>query len=524
MLVAPSNGPIYHAAEFFFLYAGVFGDTVFIRISLILAQLLVFLWTVCGTPEWPYFTSESAAFHPDAFVWCGLCIVVAAVPLWQQLTYKDSDTELDCGSMTHMAEAMWRDWFRRSGIPRSDFKKVLDCGEWVELFPGSSVPMFSSMNEAAAAANDQTSYGDVYYYVVDGCLDCKSHYKEGDRTFMARPGSFVDAMHLIGLLGQPTAALAMQMGPLDIKVSLTSTFSLIVPIPQDGSDSPRSTSPNPALPMGSLMPGSASPRGLRRASSGLLGRSRSGQMRRSPSAEFAKRGALLLRFRRKDLLEQVLCAKGLASSALRLIVTQSTLDNLFCESITVCQPAVRHRYEVIHDMRRRLNNSPLPVNSADNKHSIWKQWLRAHGSIFDLWRPGPEQRAMNATRLATTERAELEELRVHESELERLRQVGTPLSSPHSSKNNLAMYGGSHSSSVEDMSGINSGSSSPVFGAAGDPLGREGSGSNLATLGEEPEASFIRQTSGTSIVLHQAEATPHTTPTGRQLGQCSRFD
>jgi len=246
-------------------------------------------------------------------------------------------------------------------------------------------------------------------------------------------------------------------------------------------------------------------------------------MRRSLSTEFAKRGALLLRFRRKDLLEQVLCAKGLASSALRLIVTQSTLDNLFCESITVCQPAVRHRYDVIHDMRRRLNNAPLPVNSADNKHSIWKQWLRAHASIFDLCRPGPEQRAMNATRLATMERAELEELRVHESELERLRQVGTPLGSPHGSKNNLALYAGSHSSSMDDLNGSNSGSSSPVPGASGDPMVREPSGSNLATLGEEPEpeAAFIRQTSGTgSIVLHQAEATPHTTPRAASRGSC----
>ncbi|CAK0893622.1 unnamed protein product [Prorocentrum cordatum] len=205
----------------------------------------------------------------------------------------------------------------------------------------------------------------------------------------------------------------------------------------------------------------------------------------------------------RDVIEQVLCSKGLASSALRLIVTQSTLDNLFCESITVCQPAVRRRYDVIHDMRRRLNNGPLPLNAADSKRSILKQWWRAHASILDLIRPGPEQRAMNAIRLATMEKAEMDALRVHESELERLQQVGTPLSSPHASRTNLALCGGSRSSSVEDMS---SGASSPALGASADP-----SVTNLATLGEEPE--YTRGVSEgsfdpTSIVFNQESFGP----------------
>lgn len=208
---------------------------------------------------------------------------------------------------------------------------------------------------------------------------------------------------------------------------------------------------------------------------------RSNSMRRSVSSQFYKKGALLLRFTRSDLVKKVLCAP-LASSALRLIVTQSTLDNLFCESISACQPAVRKRYEVIHDMRRRLNNSALPQNAADLKYSIGKQWWRAHTSFRDLLRPGQEQRAMNAIRLATQEQEQMDELRVHESELEHLQCVGTPLS---------------HSASGESLSGGQS--STAMSSSAQDPMMRVSrSGNDLALVEEElsrqvsPEHRFSR--------------------------------
>jgi len=409
-------------------------------------------------------------FHLDALIWCGLCIIVAAVPLCKQLAYKDAKIDLDCGHMTHMAEAMWRDWFRRSGIPRRDFKRVLDCGEWLELLPGSNVPMFAPETSVA----DTRSYCDVYYYVVDGCLECRSCYKEGNRNFTARAGSFVDAMSLIGFLGQPTAALAMQLGPLDVKVALTSTFSLAVPLADDSSGSPTLTSP-----AGSPL---ASPKQHCDSRCRPMLRS-TGQSQRSPSAEFARRGALLLRLRRSELLERVVCGPGLASAALRLTVTQSTLDNLFCESITACQPAVRRRYDVIHDMRQRLNHEALPLNAADIKYPIWKQWWRAHSSLRDFCRPGPEQRAMNAIRLATQEEAQMEELRVHESELERLQSVGTPLSSPHGSRADLSLGGVSRSTSRERLS---TGSSSPVRSGTADLMVEPVStvGGNFAIWGE----------------------------------------
>lgn len=489
----------------------MFGDTVFIRICLILAQVLIFVWTTCGTPEWPYLVNvESIQFHIDTFMWCSLCIIVAAVPLYHQLSYKDSEIDLDCGRMTHMAEAMWRDWFRRSGIPRADFKKVLDCGEWLEVPPGSNLSMFApetSMAETTSNSRSTMTYGDVYYYVMDGCLECKSFYKEGERTFTARPGSFIDAMNLIAFLGQPTAALAMQLGPLDVKVALTSTFSLVVPVADDreaGSHSdreggsPSSTPPPINSPLGSPTLGGAGRNML------LQRRPSAGQLRRSQSAEFAMKGALVLRFRRQDLLEQVLCAQGLASSALKLVVSQSTLDNLFCESIRACQPALRRRYDVIHDMRRRLNNSPLPLDAADLKISLWEQWWKAHASLRDFWRPGPEQRAMNAIRLATQEKDQMDELRVHEAELERLRCVRTPFSSPYGSRTSLNAMAPSRSSSRDGMS---SGSSSPVQSSMPDTILVPVSsiGSNLATLGEEP-GDFSRHTSGDSLVLRQDES------------------
>lgn len=391
----PSNGPLWHAAEFFFLYAGIFGDTVFVRISLILAQILIFAWITLGCPEWPDVMSPNSdpIFHLDAFLWCSLCVVVAAIPLYHQLTHNDARTCLDCGPMTDMAEAMWRDWFRRSGIPRSEFKKILDAGEWFELSPGEIVPM---------AFADST----VYYYVVGGCVDCRARYKEGDRFFERRHGSFLDAFDLMGFLGQPTAALAMQLSPMEAQVDLNSTYSLKVPTVN--SDTSLSS---------------------RRLGTPLLRRS-------SSAAELEKRGALLIRWQKTALLEGVMCSGGLALSAFRLIVTQSTLDNVFSEVIA-SKTNMRRRYDVIHDMRQRLNDAPLPVDAASPKRRMGMQWWLAHVSMREFWRPGQEQRAMNAITLDNQEKRQMEDLRVHEEELERLRDVATPLQTPCQSSDNL---------------------------------------------------------------------------------------
>jgi len=259
-------------------------------------------------------------------------------------------------------------------------------------------------------------------------------------------------------------------------VALASTFSLAVPVADDNSGSPTSS-----LPAASPL---ASPRQDSTSRCRPMPRN-TGQLRRSPSAEFKRRGALLLRFRHNELLERVVCGPGLASSALRLIVTQSTLDNLFRESIKACQPAVRRRYDVIHDMRRRLNNEALPLNAADVKYPIWKQWWRAHSSLRDFWHPGPEQRAMNAIRLATQEEAQMDELRVHESELERLQCVGTPMSQPSRSRADLLLGEVSRSTSREHL---RTSSSSPLQSGTADPMVVPVSNvcSNITTLGEEP--------------------------------------
>lgn len=391
------NGPLWHIAEFFFFYAGLLGDTVFIRISLIAAQSFMFLWTTVGTPMWPDFQSPSGnVLHIDALIWTSLCVIVAAIPLYRQLTHDDAQVKFCCDSMTDEAEALWRSWFRRSGIPRTDFKVILDAGEWLELAPGCPVPMWElDANDADQASLN--AYGNVYYYVVGGTLECKTVYREGERRFTARPGAFVDAFALIALLGQPTAALAMQNGPLEVHVMEDSAYSWTAP-PRDETE--------------------VSSQG------------------RSPGVAVERSGALLLRLSRRELVRRVMRTPGLALPSLRLIVTQSTLDNLFCESLN---PAPRRRYDVIHDVRQRINVAPLPVNAAVPTRRKRSQWWLAHLSLRDFWRPGTEQRAMNAVRLDSREQ-ELEQLHLHQEELEQLRNivVASPFSTPAGRSQTLA--------------------------------------------------------------------------------------
>lgn len=406
--IAPSNGPFFHIAEFFFLYAGLFNDTVFIRITLILAQAFILVWTTLGAPVWPNWQNpERAALHLDSTIWCSLCIIVAGIPLLRQVTQREAKVSFACGAYGDEAEALWRDWYRRSGVPRADFRTILQACEWLAVAPGDLLPMKLDGLGFDSCVSESIEHGDCYYYVVGGQLDCVAQYREGERHFRAESGSFVDAFAMIDLFGQPTAGLAMQLGTLGVRVAPESTYSSRVPRvppPVVGATSSQACVATPSTPLTAAAAAPATPSSL-------------------ASGDDAKPGALLLRWRREDLVRAVVCAPGLACPTMRLVVTQSALDSLFAGSLP---PGPRQRYDVIHEVRRTLNAAPLPLEvlaaSAPRRRL---QWWQAHVSWRDLWQPGQEQRALNAMRACSRECEELDPLSVHRADLGTLRMVAS---------------------------------------------------------------------------------------------------
>lgn len=364
MKIAPAQGPVFQLSQFFFLYAGLLNDTLFIRISLILAQFCIALWTSLGFAIWPSIANAKAeAIHLDSLLWAGSCIIVAALPLIRQLYAGYSRVTFNVGSYEEEAEALWRDWFRRCGICRGGFKKILDAAEWIQMGPGEDLTM---QLDHERANDPENTYGDAFYFVVGGQLECVAHYKEGPREFTAHSGCFADAFPLLAALGQPTSAMAMQMGPLAVKVSEESDYTLI-------SAELHAIEVTPELEL------DASPKPDHHIGADV----------------FRAQGALLLRWRRSKLLEAV-SGSNFTQRALSQLVTQSTLDGLFRASLPA---SPKERYDVIHRVRRRLNAAPLPLVTSSTR----LQWWLAHVSLRELWRPGPEQRGMNTPSLGSRE-------------------------------------------------------------------------------------------------------------------------
>eukprot|EP00929_Paragymnodinium_shiwhaense_P065763 TRINITY_DN32949_c0_g2_i1.p1 TRINITY_DN32949_c0_g2~~TRINITY_DN32949_c0_g2_i1.p1 ORF type:complete len:475 (-),score=70.12 TRINITY_DN32949_c0_g2_i1:178-1602(-) len=399
------GGPVWHASMFFFLYAGMLSDTVFIRASLVMAQSLLLLWAILGYAHWPHFQNGISLPLDQAF-WSGMCILVAAIPLFRQLTIRDArvnfkDAGVDKDFLEDEAEAIWRDWYRRSGIPRADFKVILECCDWVQLEPGSRVPMWIG---GAGPTDDAFRYGNAFYYVLGGRLECTSHYKEGARNFRVDPGNFIDAFALMLLLGQPSSALAMQCGEMEAHVAKDSTFTRLS----------TSTTVSFATPQGQDQT-LTSPLAVE---SPTFGDGRTGH---------PQRGALLMRLDREKILRRVVEQPGLALQSLRLLVTQATMDNLFSSSLDAKS---RRRYNAVQAVRMRVNTCPLPAVAASPSMRKRTQWWLAHLRPRDFWYPGPEQRAVNAIRAGNYESNALELLKVHQEELEQLAVLATPSMTP----------------------------------------------------------------------------------------------
>merc|ERR1711920_302303 len=104
-------------------------DTLFIRLFVIIGVNLMLVWQISGVPAWPYvWNVELEGLPIDAIIWTTLICIANGIPAFRQLYYNDANVRFG-GPYEDEAEATWRDWFRRSGITRADFKMIIQAAD-----------------------------------------------------------------------------------------------------------------------------------------------------------------------------------------------------------------------------------------------------------------------------------------------------------------------------------------------------------------------------------------------------------
>lgn len=373
------NGPVYMVGQLFLLYAGFLADTLFIRLTLITGGFCVMMWNILGAPQFPDAANLSApGIKLDAIVWGVLSILVNGLPALRQFLYNDAKIDFGGGEYAAAKEAMWRIWYRRTGIGRADFQVIISGGEFVTLEPDEPVPMrMSELTSGLGPGGDPGELGDLFYYVAGGRLDGIAHYPEGDTEFEAVAGQFVDVWGLLSLLGQAQTALALQTAPPQLKVASESTFSNEL-TPPAWYDCGRST------PDFSMV--------------------------RVATQERQLGGALLFRWTKADLVSKVFGTPSFAPDAMRFAVCQSAIDQLY-KMWLKSKGFVSHRkaFLAADAAARRINAGPLPRNAAAQKRSFFRQWMMSNKGW--PWRITPQERAINAVRCGSRELERFAEMR-----------------------------------------------------------------------------------------------------------------
>merc|ERR1712050_556004 len=349
------------------------------RIAVISSVILMYLWTLLGVASWPYiYNEELAAFPLDMTFWTVLTVLANLVPLVKQLTYSDANVRFG-GPHEDEAEAIWRDWFRQSGITRADFKMIIQSAEWLKLSQKETLE--TSIGEGPTVEAEE----EIYYYCVGGRVELAwelnptAHTSEAEWTSVG-PGEFVNGLSLLALLGQAHVGLALREGAASARVAADSSFVL--------------SSPRRDAALGS---DGAAERGL----------------------DHVRKGCFLLRWRRSDLVSQVLNQPCNAATAMRLCANQSCLHSIYRDALPL---HMRCRFDEACEKRRQLNLSPLPRGAATSRTSFFKQWKLSHVSLNSLWEPSPLERAINALQVGSQEWEHMHKLRAGEEQVEKAEQ------------------------------------------------------------------------------------------------------
>jgi len=233
---------------------------------------------------------------------------------------------------------------------------------------------------------------EIYYYCVGGRVELAwelnptANTSEVEWTSVG-PGEFVNGLSLLGLLGQAHVGLALREGTASARVAADSSFVLSTPR-QD-------------------------------AALGSDGADESG-------VAHVRSGGFLLRWRRSDLISQVLNQPCNAATAMRLCANQSCLHSIYRDALPL---QMRSRFDEACEKRRQHNLSPLPRGAATIRTSFFKQWKLSHVSLNSLWEPSPLERAINALQVGSQEWEHMHKLRAgdeHVKQAEQHNEAMTP--------------------------------------------------------------------------------------------------
>eukprot|EP00192_Tetraselmis_astigmatica_P005911 CAMPEP_0117678484 /NCGR_PEP_ID=MMETSP0804-20121206/17324_1 /TAXON_ID=1074897 /ORGANISM="Tetraselmis astigmatica, Strain CCMP880" /LENGTH=443 /DNA_ID=CAMNT_0005487879 /DNA_START=543 /DNA_END=1874 /DNA_ORIENTATION=- len=372
--IKPASGPMFYMAQFFFIYTGFLKDTLFIRLSLLFGITFITLWTLLGVPTWPNFVNAGfPGIQLDALILGIIQLLVNGIPFFIQVSQNDKKVSFDSVTKEEYreyAEAMWRAWFHRSGVSRADFKDILAAGEWVMLQPEEKLPLWSKEDkESGETVLD--AFGDTYYYVFGGKVECRAKYAgDYDHSWVSTGGAFVNNLTLQTLFGAAPGALAIQDGPIQATVA---SDSVVYAVPTEN-----------MVPNDDIRLSSFSGMAFHRAS------------------KVEKSGALFLRWRRANVISGIVHTGGFAADAFDLMLSQSIMEGLFHSAVNQTSPELGAIYGNL--MRARMDDdlAPLPRNIKERKQKkpFLVQWHNSHGWP---WHTSPKERAVNSLTCGATE-------------------------------------------------------------------------------------------------------------------------
>merc|ERR1711920_568942 len=130
------------------------------------------------------------------------------------------------------AEATWRDWFRRSGITRADFKMIIQAAEWIELSPNASLPqsVHDEPEKSSGDSSASTKEDEYYYYCIDGRVELawelaiRGAPMDAEGTVLGS-GDFLNGLSLLALFGQAHVGMALrENASVHARVTADSSF------------------------------------------------------------------------------------------------------------------------------------------------------------------------------------------------------------------------------------------------------------------------------------------------------------
>lgn len=215
--ILKANGFFFQCACVCFFLSSVHQDVAFIRVLVLGGNLCITAWVVLGVPKWPgVWQGFLAGWQWDQLLWTTLSLFCVGLPMFRQFMFDDSKVKFDVGKEnTELAEAIWREWWRRAGIPRYDFKTIIELAEFIPAPVGYSLPMTAEDSDTSSDSEDEQINGSggakqIFYYIASGSVEAQLRSARSGHSFTMQDGYWLDAFALLAMMGHASVAFAMQ--------------------------------------------------------------------------------------------------------------------------------------------------------------------------------------------------------------------------------------------------------------------------------------------------------------------------